>query len=277
MSAHLNGTGVSLVSGWGTNTWLYNGQYGIPGYLLSTDGVPGGLRATYYSDTNFTHAVFTRQETPNLDWGIYPPVGLPSNNFSVVWEGTLTVPVDRDVQGWIGVGVNANTTARLLVDGALVADSPLTLSGNIIGNIEQLSYDSTNGTGPPPGASAFRFVKGATHAIRVEFQAWNYVQKFENVNSLNAQIELFWNLVDTADPVGQVRFFRFPPPPLNAGAKALMYVWRMRRPSTSRKLRTSLSSPSAPIGTAMRRARTVRLSICPRTKVSTPRLSARRV
>ncbi|KAJ6579657.1 glycoside hydrolase family 3 protein [Mycena vulgaris] len=205
MGAHLAAaaSGVSLVSSWGSNTWLYNGQYNIPGYLLSAAGVPGGLRATYYSDTNFTHAAFTRQETPNRDWGIYPPVGLPSNNFSVVWEGTLAVPVDRNVQGWIGVGVNANTTARLFVDGALVADSPLTLSGNIIGNIEQLAYDRTNGTGPPPGATAFTFAKGATHAIRVEFQAWNYVQKFENVNSVNAQVELFWNLVDRTDPVGQ--------------------------------------------------------------------------
>ncbi|KAJ7069083.1 glycoside hydrolase family 3 protein [Mycena belliarum] len=205
MAAHLAAAApdASLLSSWGSNTWLYNGQYNIPGYLLSVDGVPGGLRATYYSDTNFTHAAFTRQETPNLDWGLYPPVGLPSNNFSVVWEGKLSVPVDRDVSGWIGVGVNANTTARLFVDGALVADSPLTLSGNIIGNIKQLSYDITNGTGPPPGASSFTFVKGATHSIRVEFQAWNYVQKIENVNSINAQIELFWNLVDQVDPVKQ--------------------------------------------------------------------------
>jgi hypothetical protein len=207
MTAHLgaNAPGVSLVSSWGSNTWLYNGQYNIPGYLLSANGVPGGLRATYYSDTNFTHAVFTRQETPNRDWGLYPPVGLPSNNFSVIWEGEVAVPVDRTVQGWIGVGVNANTTARLFVDGVLVADSPLTLSGNIIGNIEQLSYDMTNGTGPPPAAVAFTFEKGATHKISVEFQAWNFVQKFENVNSVNAQVELFWNLVDTKDPVGQVR------------------------------------------------------------------------
>ncbi|KAJ7342621.1 glycoside hydrolase family 3 protein [Mycena albidolilacea] len=205
MAAHLASTspGVSLVSSWGSNTWLYNGQYNIPGYLLSADGVPGGLRATYYADTNFSRAVFTRQETPNRDWGLYPPEGLPSNNFSAVWEGALAVPVDRDVQGWLGVGVNANTTARLFIDDALVAESPLTLSGNIIGNVEQLSYDMTNGTGPPPGASAFTFVKGATHKIRVEFQAWNYVQKFENVNSVNAQIELFWNLVDREDPVGQ--------------------------------------------------------------------------
>ncbi|KAJ7718502.1 hypothetical protein B0H14DRAFT_3901111 [Mycena olivaceomarginata] len=31
---------VSPVSSWGSNTWLYNGQYSIPGYLLFADGVP---------------------------------------------------------------------------------------------------------------------------------------------------------------------------------------------------------------------------------------------
>ncbi|KAJ7983158.1 glycoside hydrolase family 3 protein [Mycena polygramma] len=205
MTAHLAAAapGVQLVSSWGANTWLYNGQYGIPPYLLSSDGVPGGLRATYYSDTNFTEAVFELQEAPNRDWGIYPPVGLPSNNFSVVWEGELAVPVAQAVHGWIGVGVNANTTARLFLDDALVSESPLTLSGNILGNIESLTYDVVNGTRPPPGGVSWTFEKGATHKIRVEFQAWNYVQKFENVNSVNAQVELFWNLVDSKDAVGQ--------------------------------------------------------------------------
>ncbi|KAJ7661448.1 glycoside hydrolase family 3 protein [Mycena polygramma] len=205
MTAHLAAAapGVQLVSSWGANTWLYNGQYGIPPYLLSADGVPGGLRATYYSDTNSTDAVFELQEAPNRDWGIYPPVGLPSNNFSVVWEGQLAVPVAQAVHGWIGVGVNANTTARLFLDDVLVSESPLTLSGNILGNIESLAYDVVNGTRPPPGAVSWTFEKGATHKIRVEFQAWNYMQKFENVNSVNAQVELFWNLVDSEDAVGQ--------------------------------------------------------------------------
>ncbi|KAJ6603034.1 glycosyl hydrolase family 3 C-terminal domain-containing protein [Mycena sp. CBHHK59/15] len=159
MLAHLAAAapGTALISSRGANTWYYNGQYNIPGYLLSADGVPGGLRATYYADTNFTYRAFSRQETPNRDWGLYPPVGLSSNNFSVVWEGTLSVAVDADVAGWIGVGVNADTTARLFIDGALVAESPATLSGNIIGNIEQLAYDTTNGTGPPPDRVVLEF------------------------------------------------------------------------------------------------------------------------
>ncbi|KAJ7253794.1 glycoside hydrolase family 3 protein [Mycena rebaudengoi] len=124
MVEHLksNFPSTHLVSSWGTDTWTYHGHI---------------------------------QETPNRDWGLYPPVGLPSNNFSAIWEGELQVPVD-----------GAPDTAQ-----------------------------------PPPGGGQFRFVRGARHKLRLEFQAFNFVQKFANVNSLNAQIELFWNLVDRTDSV----------------------------------------------------------------------------
>jgi hypothetical protein len=143
-------------------------------------------------------------ETPSLDWGLYPPNGLPSNNFSVTWEGKVTVPVDADVDGWLGVAVYANTTAKLYIDGQLLVQAEKTKSGNILSDIPGLSYSMTNGTQAPPGSVPFTFKKGAVHQIRLEYQAWNYIQKFENVNSLNAQIILFWNLVDRNDPVGKV-------------------------------------------------------------------------
>ncbi|KAF7331409.1 Glycoside hydrolase family 3 protein [Mycena kentingensis (nom. inval.)] len=207
MSAYLaaNASNVEFVSSWGANTWLYNAQHNIPGYLLSTpDGVAGGLRATYYANTNFTDALVTKVEAPNRDWGLYPPPGLPSNNFSVVWEGTVAVPVEHEVNGWLGVGVNANTTATLFIDGAELITSPATLSGNILGNIQSLAtYVAVNGTAPPPGSVPFTFKAGATHKIRLEYQAWNYVPKIENLNSINAQVELFWNLVDKEDAVGK--------------------------------------------------------------------------
>ena len=200
-----NSPDTELVTSWGSNTWLYNSQYNIPPYLLSVNSTPGGLLATYYADTNFSKAAFRKQETPSLDWGLYPPNGLPSNNFSVVWEGDLTVPVDSEVDGWLGVAVYANTTARLYVDGKFLVQSNATASGNILSNIEPLSYSLENATLPPPGSAPFHFTQGATHKIRLEYQAWNYVQKLENENSLNAQILLFWNLVDQNNSVGKVR------------------------------------------------------------------------
>ncbi|KAJ6484497.1 glycoside hydrolase family 3 protein [Mycena vitilis] len=199
MSGHLSTTapGVKLVSSWGAETWTYHGQYNIPGYLVSFDGVPG-MRGTYYANTNFTDPIFRLQEMPNRDWGLYPPVGLPSNNFSVVWEGELQVPVDgAPVEGWLGVAVAANCSARLFVDGKLVSHTKATPSGNILGNIQL----GANTTRPPPGGAQFRFAEGARHQLRLEFVALNLFQKRANFGSLNAQVELFWNLVDRTDSI----------------------------------------------------------------------------
>ncbi|CAI7588247.1 unnamed protein product [Penicillium pancosmium] len=201
LAAHFPET--DLVTSWGANSWTFNGQYNIPPYLLSSNDTYGGLLATYYADTNFSDAKFQKLETPSLDWGLYPPNGLPSNNFSAIWEGMVNVPVECDTQGWLGVALYANTSARLYIDGKLHVDVKPTSTGNILSNIPGLSYTSVNGTTAPPGSSPFLFKKSAKHKIRLEYQALNYNQKFENQNSLNAQILLFWNLVDNIDPVKQ--------------------------------------------------------------------------
>lgn len=190
----------NLVSSWGSNTWEYNAQHVIPPYLLSApNGTVGGLQATYFADTNFSEPLVTKLETPALDWGLYPPPGLPSNNFSAIWEGTLTSPVDVDVDGWIGVAVGANSTYKLYVDGELITSQgfPLTAESNILGNIQQFTYTQANSTLPPEGSAPFTFRKGETYDIRVEFQAFNLYKKIENVVSLNSQLLLFWNLVSS--------------------------------------------------------------------------------
>ncbi|KAJ5621133.1 beta-glucosidase [Penicillium lagena] len=194
---------TELLTSWGANTWTYNAQYNIPPYLLSANGTSGGLLATYYASPDFNDARFQKIETPSLDWGLYPPVGLPSNNFSVIWEGKVTVPVDSSIEGWFGVAVYPNTTAKLYIDGKLLVEAEATLSGNILSNIPGLSYTSVNSTVAPPGSAPFTFRKSATHDVRLEYQAWNYFQKVENVNSLNAQVLMFWNLVDQTDPIGK--------------------------------------------------------------------------
>ncbi|KAI0016114.1 glycoside hydrolase family 3 protein [Xylariomycetidae sp. FL0641] len=187
-----------LVSSWGTNTWEYNAQYVVPPYLLSTNGTSGGLSVTYFADTNFTQPMATRIETPALDWGLYPPDGLPSTNFSAIWEGNLKSPVDVDVDGWIGVAVGENSTVKLFIDDELIYSDgfrELSESANIMGNIMSYDYITTNSTLPPEGSAPFTFRKGASHRIRIEYQAFNLHQKTANVVSLNSQMLLFWNLV----------------------------------------------------------------------------------
>lgn len=202
-------TAFELVSSWGANTWGYNAQCVIPPYLLSTpDGRPGGLQVTYFADTSFTEPIVTMLEAPALDWGIYPPPGLPSSNFSAIWEGSLTSPVDVDVGGWIGLAVGANTTAKLFLNDHLVTSwgFPLTADSTIVGNIQSFDFVRENGTLPPEGSAPFTFKKGEAYDIRIEYQAFNLYPKIENVVSLNSQLLLFWNLVSsdfTNDAVAQ--------------------------------------------------------------------------
>lgn len=134
-------------------------------------------------------------EVPVRDWGLYPPPGLPSNNFSATWEGAFTVPVSTPTEGWLGVAIAWNSTATLYIDDVKHVDVPLTTTGNILSNIPPREYNLVNSTAPPPGSAPFKFQPGATHKVRLEFASWNLYQKIANQNSLNAEVLLFWNLV----------------------------------------------------------------------------------
>ncbi|KAI0430436.1 glycoside hydrolase family 3 protein [Xylaria sp. FL1042] len=210
--SYANKTNFELVSAWGVNSWEYNAQYVVPPYLLSTpNGTAGGLLATYFANTDFTEPMAHRLETPALDWGLYPPDDLPSNNFSATWEGNLRSPVDVNVDGWIGVAVGPNTTARLFVDDELILSQGidgLSTSSTIMGNIMNYDYISNNSTSPPTGSVPFTFEQGKVYRLRIEYQAFNLYKKTANVNSLNSQILLFWNLVsrngDAIDQAVQV-------------------------------------------------------------------------
>ncbi|KAF2764296.1 glycoside hydrolase [Teratosphaeria nubilosa] len=193
---------ADVVSAMGANTWLYNAQYPIPGYHLSTmNGTPGGLSATYYADTSFSQPLVHKIEVPVGDWGLYPPDGLPSNNFSVIWEDYLDVPSGVETGGWLGVAIGLNTTARLYVDDVLVLDVPLTTIGNILSNIPVRAFTLVNSTAPHPGSTNFTFRPGAKHKIKIEYQTWNLYHKIENESTLNSEILFFWNLVDRSSPI----------------------------------------------------------------------------
>ncbi|CAI6089382.1 unnamed protein product [Clonostachys chloroleuca] len=190
-----------LVSAWGANTWQYNGQYPIPGYLLSTNSSSGGLLATYYHDTEFQQEAFQVTEMPNRDWGLYAPIGLTSNKFSVTWEGDLEVPVSSEVNGWIGVAVSPKTTVRLYIDGKLIA-SDESGTGTILREIMPYRYTAENGTKPPPGGSGFLFKPGSKHHVRIECQVHpNWPRS--SAGGVHSRVQLFWNLVDRKDGVGQ--------------------------------------------------------------------------
>ncbi|KAF2643591.1 glycoside hydrolase family 3 protein [Massarina eburnea CBS 473.64] len=197
----INGTSTKLASSMGANTWLYNAHYPIPAYHLLSNGISGGLRATYYADTNFSKPLVQRIETPVGTWGLYPPPGLPSNNFSVIWEGELDASVDVDIDGWLGVALGANTTAKIYIDDELHVDIPFASKGNILSNIPEHAYSVVNSTLPPPGSAPFTFKPGVRHRIHLEYQTWNLYQKIENAGSLNAEVLLVWNLVDRKAPV----------------------------------------------------------------------------
>lgn len=188
-------SGAQIKSSWGSNSWEYNNQYVIPGYLLSANGKTGGLKATYYAETNFTFPKASRSEVPAQDWGLYPPQGLSSNNFSAVWEGQFESPTDLDVDGWIGVAIGPNSTAKLYVDGKLIASKGYGPQGDVLGNIQGYGWIQQNNSIPPQDGVEFTFRKGAKHQVRIEFQSWNNYKKTANVNSVNSQLIFWWNLV----------------------------------------------------------------------------------
>ena len=194
---------IDVTSAWGANSWQYNGQYTIPGYLLSVDGIAGGLQATYYHDTEFQKEAYQTSETPNRDWGLYPPTGLTSSSFSAVWEGDLEVPVSSEVSGFIGVAVSANTTARLFIDDGLVAESLESKSGSFLREIMPYTFTVENGKSAPPGGSEFLFKPGVKHHIRIEFRTL-VPEVITKPMGVYSKIQLWWNLVDRKEPISQV-------------------------------------------------------------------------
>lgn len=194
---------------WGTDSWEYTSQNVVPPYYLSTpDGAVGGLRATYFTSTDFRAAdsdpVVVPLQVPALDWGIFPPAGLTSTNFSAIWEGFLVSPADNDTDicGYIGVAVGPFSSVRLFIDGVLVVESgDMSTASTIRSNILPWSMTYTQTTGnntSPPGSAPFTFTPKATYRVRIELQAYGeQVTVAENENALKSQLLFFWNLVDT--------------------------------------------------------------------------------
>ena len=74
-----------------------------------------GLLASYFSGTALAgNALLTRIEAPNFDWGSgQPGTGLPGDQFSVRWSGTVTVPTSGNYR----FRTNSDDGVRLWVNG----------------------------------------------------------------------------------------------------------------------------------------------------------------
>ncbi|EPE08508.1 glycoside hydrolase family 3 protein [Ophiostoma piceae UAMH 11346] len=207
LSSHIGGEHIT--THWGADSWEYTSQNVIPPYVLSTpDGIAGGLRATYYASVDFTaeSVELPDPQVPALDWGVFPPPGLPSTNFSVIWEGLLKSPADgaADIHGHVGVAVGPHSVAKLYIDDVLVVvsgsgpSSCSTIRSNILPwSMVDLENSASSNTTIPPGAAPFTFAPKTVYRVCIEFQAYGeLVVLGENENALKSQLLFFWNLVD---------------------------------------------------------------------------------
>jgi beta-glucosidase len=95
----------------------------VPSAYLRTPG-PGsqpGLNAEYFSNPALSGASVLTRVDPSLDFiwnNISPGPGVPVENFSARWSGTLVPAVDGDYR----IGANADGGYRLYFDGKLLLD-----------------------------------------------------------------------------------------------------------------------------------------------------------
>lgn len=93
----------------------------IPAKAFFTSNGKKGIKAEYFSNKDLENEPFTtrRDEQVNFRWeGLAPIEGMPRDEFSVRWTGTI-VP-EKDVEGWIGF--IADDAARLWINDVLVID-----------------------------------------------------------------------------------------------------------------------------------------------------------
>lgn len=97
-----------------------------------------------------------------------------------------------------------NITATLYIDDMLLVRAVNRVKSTTLPNIDPIEFSRLNGTQSPSGSVPFQFPPAALHKVRQELQVWNCEQKIENSRRVNAQVELFWNLVDLKELIEMV-------------------------------------------------------------------------
>jgi len=97
----------------------------------------GGLKGEYFSDADFSQLVMTRTDPEiNFDWQLTSPAGgIPQDNFSVRWTGSV-VPKGAGAHTFY---LKADDGGKLWVDGELVIDAATGASGSEVSGTINLS------------------------------------------------------------------------------------------------------------------------------------------
>jgi hypothetical protein len=103
-----------------TKSTTYEAYFRVSGGSVGTGT---GLKATYFAKPDFTQPTVTRTDrVPYFDWGTARPAsGVPSDNFSVRWEGELQAQFTGQYQ--YTYEARAGEAFRLVVGGTTLIDT----------------------------------------------------------------------------------------------------------------------------------------------------------
>ena len=118
---HRAGSGVNVQYAQGN---LGENSYPVidPQYFAPPSGTGSGLQGEYYPNKTLSGSPTVTRTDPNVDYtwdGASPAPGVPGENFSVKWTGTLTPPKT----GTYTFGLTSDDGSRLFINGKQVIDN----------------------------------------------------------------------------------------------------------------------------------------------------------